>query len=858
VSALWSWSPEAIYADGFSTATLTMTLLDVNGSPIAGKEASFTASAGAVDASAVANEEGELSVIFTAPETAGEVIITVTTPHTSFEVPLQVVPLPEVFTVVLEASDAEVFANYSGGQVGTSTLTATCYDADGAPVPAGIDVTFEIASGPGGGEQFLHDQGNSITVITDAAGQAHAILQAGDSPGPIEIVARSGTSEMSVIVTVLTAVREIDFVAIPPELWVVGVGKLDHATLEATCRLGNETLAPGGVPVTFTLDTGPGGGETLLEGEGGVDRLVAFTNGYGVARATLRSGTISGPLEVTAAAGDASETLRLGISSGPPTGMYCEADMSEDDEDEWDISATVHDIHHNPVPDGTIVVFTADHGMIVTDGGTGSAPTIGGVAVARFISFASSGVARIQCTTDEDVVCNVEIDLSPFTEEPGPIAHIQLTLGIPEIAVRGTGGLEACPVNATCFDIDNQPVGRDREVTFRITAGPGGGEELVGAGWGPVTAFTNNASRAMVAIASGTISGTVRVEVSADSALSTQAALVNITAGPPALISVGISPLNIRGWDMVGATADVWAYVYDIHNNPVRDNTVVWFTCDEGMIRGDYIVQGDLATTRVLGGIAYGTYYSGLPREDGIVLVDVSTAGGTVVGTGGLISSGPPYTVEFVSPADSVAVTADGESGLNFWVEVLDINQNFVVGGTEVNFDTDLGSVTLGAQTADGIAGSLAEGDFTSEVLDLDFSVATPDDGIGGYAHVTADAGLGGAASDMLIIKLTTTSAYRQNCDIDGEASVSRGSSLPFDVTIKDRYGNPLGGHVLSVSTAPAGPLLSPANPVTDMWGTVSMMLTPTPADSGSVTIVVDDTDGLRGGIRITKAITVN
>ena len=898
----YDWNPDQVYADGSSQSQLAVTVYDVNGGKIAGKQIKFVAgepftdnngngefdegvddlgdeiiangewdALGTIDASAITDVVGRLWVTYTASTTPGEIAVKASAGDWSFDIPLIVAELPDVISIASDANPAAIVASGVSGQ-DWSTISAICQGEGGIEVPAGVPVTFEISSGPGGGESFAPDGTASVTALTDAYGEAIAIITSGSVPGTVEIRVSSGAAVTNTVVEILSdgTIRQIVLTAEPTDISVYGIGSSDHSVLKATCYLdlSSETTAPAGYPVDFSIIAGPGGGEELLGELGGAD---VPTNEYGVAQITLRSGTLAGPITVRAAAGDAVHSVYLSISAGPPTGVYWLPHQSSVGYGEAveNMKVLVHDAHHNPVPDGTRVVLSANCGLLRGDDGTGAEETVAGEIICHFFAPAAEDdppsvaelYAKVIGADHEEITGTTYMDLplGDPSDEPGPIATLQIQLSTSEIGVRGTGAVEQCYVAATCFDAQNRLVGKDREVEFEILAGPGGGEGLLEDGWGPVTVLTDESSMAVVTLLSGTISGTVEVQARAVETQASKSTLVSINAGPPVYISVGVSPQNIRGWDVVGAEAELIAIVSDIYNNPVREGTVVYFTVDEGIVRGNYEIYGVLGSSVTDGGIGKGTYFSGLPRDDGDVLVTVSTSGGTVIGTDWFISSGPPTSVTFVSPAPPPApaptLWADGESEIQMWVEVLDINDNFVLAGTGVEWRTDVGTVTETSQTADGVYGSLAESDYRSETLSEDSSWTTPDDGIGAIAHVTASAGLGGAASDLLEIYLLTSNAYRQNSSIEFEsASVGANASVPFDVIIKDRFGNPLGGHLLSLSTSD-GTVTESA--ITDRWGTAGNLIFTAPDDSLKVYITVQDEDPGYGGITLSQEITV-
>jgi len=736
-----------------------------------------------------------------------------------------------------------------------TAIRATVRDAYNNPVKDGTRIFFEVDEGLITGEG---GQASSPTASGLAIGLYYSLSPEPGGDGVAQIVARAepngveGRTSVAIPMAGET-VRVLSVAAEPAELRVAGQADADRSVLTATCSLRPGLPAPAGLPVRFEILHGPQGGEGFA---GGASPITVETNTAGVAVAVLNSGTRSGPLHLRVSAGETQRDLYLGISAGPPAGVHCWPERGDcAPGDTVRIFGVIDDEFHNPVVDGTVAYFTTDRGFIYTSGGAATAPTAGGMVTAFYIALledTTAAYATITCAAAGGVSGQTTIQLrEPATPpDPGPIARMELIPTRTEIGVAGTGATEQCGFYALCYDAENHPVGRGREVTFEIVAGPGGGEGLDGNGWGPVTRYTDDTSRASVVLSSGTASGTVLVEASAG-AWAGKSAQVSIAAGPPAYISLGASPRNIRGWDVVGAEADVLAIVSDLHNNPVAEGTTIYLTCDEGIVRG---WDGSLGSAVTQGGMARGTYFSGLPRLDGRVVISASTSGGGVLGTTGLISSGPPVSVAFVAPRPPVAIMADGDEELRLTVEVLDVNDNFVLAGTLVEFQTTLGEIDESAMTADGVYGSLARATLRSERLGRDYSYSVPDDGIGGTAVVTASAGLAGGHSAALEVDFLTGPAFRGKSRIEIEKQVARGGVLPFEVLIQDRYGNPLGGHVLGMSASGGGTVTPAAT--TDTWGVASGLFHAPASDTTCVLTVIDNDPG-RGGITLRETITI-
>jgi hypothetical protein len=199
------------------------------------------------------------------------------------------------------------------------------------------------------------------------------------------------------------------------------------------------------------------------------------------------------------------------------------------------------------------------------------------------------------------------------------------------------------------------------------------------------------------------------------------------------------------------------------------------------------------ASAVTVDGCAYSTFSSADPRIDGIAMITVETEGetGTVSDHTNLIVSGPPASVIFWNWPTTIL--ADGVSKGDVLVEVLDVNDNFVVGGTPVTMKTGFGLCPSGA-TSDGCYASLYEAEFVSQVLLQDYSMkyANVDDSVGVLNILTAKSGF---VSSSVTVTFLTASTYSKNCVIDIDAKIPHGFTVPVVVTIKDRYGNPLGGH---------------------------------------------------------------
>jgi len=520
--------------------------------------------------------------------------------------------------------------------------------------------------------------------------------------------------------------------------------------------------------------------------------------------------------------------------------------------------AQVLDVNHNPVGNGTAVYFTVEEGAVQGSDGPGVSYAQSGVAEATFTAPSTSvdGLANVVASTQGAsggrLLCTSSIQISGGS---GTSCSVTLVPDLPEIAVRGTGAIEQTLLRARVFDCRDLPVGAGERVAFVIAAGPGGGETFTCCECDSVVILTDATGVAEVTLRAGIRSGTVEVRARALSSAGVAAhSPVAIAAGPPAFMSVGVENCNVLAGNTVASPNPGTALVYDTYHNPVRDGTVVYFTCDHGMVRG----RTELGSSTTQRGFATFEWFTTGCPDCGIVTITASTLGGGLVATGSFIGSGPASSATFLIPAaPSVAMNADGVSELPLRVGVLDENGLYVLPMTpELELTPADGSVTIEA-TADGCNASSARGIYTAPVLDSDRSF-TPgdvtDNGIGGTVTVSVTSGYG-LFGDQFQVVLHTGPASVANSVLDLGASMRPGETSYFTITVKDAWGNPLGGHRLTITAQ--GATVTPVVGVTDSYGVIGG-LSLSASDPGTVYVQVVDTDPARSGSMILrKTVTV-
>lgn len=187
--------------------------------------------------------------------------------------------------------------------LGTATVSVTVKDAAGAVVADGTTVTFTVSSATLG----------SITpTATTVSGIANATFTAGNIAGTEGITVKAGTVSASASITILGAdVGSIQFVSATPNvIGLKGSGQAENSVVTFSVNDVNGQPVADGTSVIFTL-SGPQGGEAL-------NPLIASTSG-GLAKTTLQSGTVAGPVRIagsTVVRGVTISSSSTGVSIG--------------------------------------------------------------------------------------------------------------------------------------------------------------------------------------------------------------------------------------------------------------------------------------------------------------------------------------------------------------------------------------------------------------------------------------------------------------------------------------------------------------------------------------------------------------
>jgi hypothetical protein len=367
---------------------------DLEDQPVSGKQVRFEITSGpeggeTLDgvvggpAEATSDSSGIAAVVLAAGRTAGMLRIVATTSDIwSNPVLIRIRPGP--------AHDLRCWSGRSSvGSDDTTSVFVQVRDVQNNPVADSTVVTFSVDDGrilgtAYNGALFSYTEGGFATAVyhsfeAQQGDDGWAIVVASIQNGPSceQPISYPSTDQTPASIAIDRSDGEIH---------VRGTGDDEQTTIVATPRNIRDGILGPGVPVTFTITHGPGGGE-LLDGQGLT--TTKETDQNGVARVTLTAGTISGTVEISATAGLASQATLINIAAGPPAFMSCSAPLSAPCGGESPpvpimVSALVFDVYHNPVCNGTAVWLSADTGMIVGDDGLGTSLTLDGVVVGRW------------------------------------------------------------------------------------------------------------------------------------------------------------------------------------------------------------------------------------------------------------------------------------------------------------------------------------------------------------------------------------------------------------------------------------------------------------------------------------------
>ena len=270
-----SATPSNLTADGTSTSTIRVVVLDANDNPVAdGTQLTFSVDYGTLSNLSATTTDGVATITYTAPSAvpAGDrATVTATTVNgVSGNAAITLIGA-QIATISLTASPTSLPADGAS----TATISATLTVVGGGSPPDGTTVNFSITRG-----------GGAITAsATTADGVASATLTAGNVAETATIQAGSGgrTAQIDVEYTP----GSVTLTIIPNAL--LGTGE-ETASVTALLKAADGSPAPDGETVNFTLSS---------EDLGDIPASAVTVGGEGEAEVTFTAAAKGGTVTVT-------------------------------------------------------------------------------------------------------------------------------------------------------------------------------------------------------------------------------------------------------------------------------------------------------------------------------------------------------------------------------------------------------------------------------------------------------------------------------------------------------------------------------------------------------------------------------
>ncbi len=527
-----------IVADGITTTTLTASVVDAFGHPVAaGQSVAWTTSAGRLtQPTSLTDEDGKATAVLTSATRAGSATVVASIGVAQNSVSVAFVP-----GAPATGNDGLTLTSDTATALNTVTLHANVEDAHQNSVGAGVQVTWTTTAGTL----------SSAVTSTAADGSASVVLSAPPGTDMSAIVgARSGAAADRISVVFQSGVPALGSNGL--SLAVDAMDASNIAVLSAT------VFDPFGDPV------GAGEEVSWSTTAGVLAHTTTVTNASGVATNTL-AGIQGSTAEVMAAIGDADETLTVTFTPGTPAGgnngislMASASTVPADGTSTSNIRATVRDARGQAVGAGVTVDWSVDLGTLST---ASSVTDADGVARTVLTSATTSGIATVEVSSG---AAHNDINIEYLA---GPAAALRLSASRTAVVADGQ---TLSVLTAAVLDSNGNPVEAGQTVSWSTTAGTLSASSSV----------TNANGEATVTLTSATLAGTATITAqiaAADATLDVRfipdtPATVNVTAADASLVANGT------------ATTTLTASVLDANGNPVAAGVQVRWATSSGRV----------------------------------------------------------------------------------------------------------------------------------------------------------------------------------------------------------------------------------------------------------------------------------
>tara|TARA_R110000765_G_scaffold70253_8_gene136295 strand:- start:23007 stop:25616 length:2610 start_codon:yes stop_codon:yes gene_type:complete len=486
---------------------------------------------------------------------------------------------PDAITISLAISDTTV--------TGAAPVTVTATVIQGTAPVVGRSVTFATGLG-----SFSPISG---TALTNDSGVATITLTAGSVRGASEISASISSGESST--------TPIGFTTQGDDINVVGDINItvtlvnldgDPTDTVTSSKPGKAIATINGISapviVSFTTTVGDipiASALTNSSGQATVDVFAGDSLGAGTIIASIASGETGQVLFVVG-----SSTVSMG-SGTPFVEGVAEVSLAEISAGGTSVlSVSIIDDQGNLFTEPVEVNFSS--GCVAQSTASLSSPitTSNGVATSTYLAQGCVGNDPINVTANAGGInLSANATISVLAADIGSIEFVSAT---PEnIGIIGAGivsGSESSTVIFKVKDTDGNPY-NNRAVNFALNTSVGG------INLSQTVATSNAQGIVQTVVNSGSVGATVRVTASTEtldgSVVFTQSSQLVISTGIPDQDSFSLSRgiANPEAWDDDGVEVPVIVYMADAFNNPVPDDTAIFFTTEGGSIESSCLTD---------------------------------------------------------------------------------------------------------------------------------------------------------------------------------------------------------------------------------------------------------------------------
>jgi len=674
-------APSTVNPNG--TSTVTATLTDAGGNPIAGETITFNLTINASGASlsgpsAVTDILGKATVNYTAGPGTGVDRVRATSVTNASVTGLAIITVDPAAIVVGGVTVTSGASSIVANGTSTTLIRATVRDINGNPI-SGASVQFA---------RTLGDLLGANPAVTNASGIAEITLRSSTNTGISTVTAQASGFIGSVNVAfVAGAPANINVNAAPSTVNPNGT-----STVTATLTDSNNNPIPG---ETINFDF------TINASGASLSATSAVTNVNGQATITYIAGTAQ-PTQDRVRARSATNAAINGLAIinvdalasvvGSVTVTAGASSLLADGSSTTAIRATVRDVNGNLAP-GITVNF---------------ATTLGGLSVASAVTNAS-GVAQVTLTSATNTgTATVTVQASGFFAS----VNVAFVAGAPANmllnAVPSTVGPGVTStVTATLRDSDNRPLAGET-ITFVLTI------NVSGASLSAPSAVTNINGQATITYTAGSVDGIDRIRarsVTDTSVTNTVNITVDSVSSP---VYVGSLTLTASRDEIIAngsSTAAIRARVLDIDGNPVSGR-VVTFTASYGTLSALTAVTGTTGIAEVM--------LTSVNRT-GISVLMASIVDGFSDDAIVNFVPGPPVDANSSITVQPSSIPANGTATAEVTVTLADVDGNPMLDGTSIALYSSRGTITTAnpAPTVSGRATFTIRAPFTTGIAEI-------------------------------------------------------------------------------------------------------------------------------------------